>query len=269
MSSMPGNGKTAQAAASSGRIGAPAKPAAPAKKPSVDKPGAKPAGATPPAKGKLNWGQLSDKDRKKLMIGVACLVVGLCVMSVYGYFNWIKKPTYAEPPLNSDAMTMMKFPTTPAFIALPFDRQVIWMNRLGDRKKEMDELFRSGKMSQEEYQDTKAVIWLGKRFKKIADYNSLPEVRRKEFLDELIDKELIEDAEEAKMAETDKLPPRNKDRSKAILGKFPDEHRQAYDRFKKALDKREDERKKEAKAARKAAEAATRPTSRPTERKPG
>src|SRR5688572_14616940 len=99
MSRTPGNGKTVTPTTGSGRLASTtgatsASVSTPAKKPSVDKPvstatvsrGAKP--------------KLSDKDRKKLMIGVASLVVGLCVMSVYGYFNWLKKPKWIEPPLN-------------------------------------------------------------------------------------------------------------------------------------------------------------------------
>ena len=98
MSSIPGNGKTAQTTASGGRIGSTSKSAAPAaaKKPSVDKP-AQTAGKRP----------LTDKERKKLMIGVACLVIGLCVMSVYGYFTWIKKPKYVEPPLNANTVDLL------------------------------------------------------------------------------------------------------------------------------------------------------------------
>jgi hypothetical protein len=262
MSSIPGNGKTAHAASTGGRIGATSKAAAPtaAKKPSVDKPAAAKPGVKP---------KLSDKDRKKLMVGIACLVVGLCVMSVYGYFNWMKKPKYTEPPLNADSLTITKFATTPEFDALSFDRQLIWMNRVGDKKKEMDELFRSGKMSQEQYQDAKSISWLGKRFKHIAEYYSRPEIRRKEYLDELINKDIIDEQEEKKLAETEKLPPRDKERVKLLVNKFPEERRQAYNAFKKALNDREKEREKEAKAAEKAAKAATRPATRPTERVPG
>ena len=260
MSSIPGNGKTAQVAATGGRVGSPSKSAAPAaaKKPSVDKAVAKRGGKR----------QLTDKERKKLMIGVACLVIGLCVMSVYGYFTWMKKPKYTETPLNANTIDLLKYSASPSFDALSFERQLVWMEKVGNNKKEMNELFRAGKMTQEEYQDAKSIAWLGKRFKHILEYNSLPEVHRKAYLDKLIDKDILEDEEEKKLSEAEKLPPRDKERVRMLVGKFPEERRNAYSDFKKALDKREKEREKEAKAAKKAAEAATRPTTRPTERTP-
>ena len=259
MSSIPGNGKTAQATATGGRVGSPSKSAAPAaKKPSVDKPTAKPAGKRP----------LTDKERKKVMIGVACLVIGLCVMSVYGYFTWMKKPKYVEPPLNADSLTITKFAATPSFDALRFERQLVWMDTVADKKTEMNELFRSGKMTLEQYQDAKSIAWLAKRFKQIIEYNALPEIHRKGFLDKMILKEQVDDEEEAKLSEAEKLPSRDKERVKTIVGKFPEEQRQLYSSFKKALDNREKELEKEEKARKRAELGTTRPTTRPTERTP-
>jgi hypothetical protein len=212
--------------------------------------------------------QLTDKERKKLMIGVACLVIGLCVLSVYGYFTWMKKPKYVEPPLNADALTITQFAATPKFDALRFERQLVWMDTVADKKAEMNELFRSGKMTLEEYQDAKSIAWLSKRFKQIAEYNALPEIHRKAYLDKLILRDQAEDEEEAKLSEAEKLPSRDKERVKTLVGKFPEEQRQRYSAFKKALDNREKDLEKEEKARRKAELGTTRPTTRPTERTP-
>ena len=266
MSRTPGNGKSTVTPTGSGRISAAATAGATStsattsattatKKPSVDKPVATASRAAKP--------KLSDKDRKKLMIGVACLVVGLCVMSVYGYFSWLKKPRWVEPPLNDQPVALSKFVGTPAFDSLPFDRQSIWMDTISDRKKEIDEQYKAGKIDREQYVSAKSIAWLGKRFKHIRKYFSYAEIHRKTYLDELIAKEKEDDTQEAKMDETEKLPPRDKEYIKLVVAKFPDEQRKAYDIFRKALKDREDDLEKEEKRQR----AATRPTSRPDERK--
>jgi hypothetical protein len=235
-------------------MGASAPAGSSARKPSVDKPSA--------AKPKL-----TDKDRKKLVIGVACLVVGLCVLSVYGYFNWIKKPRYLEPPLIGDALSVAKFVGTPTYDALEFDRQLIWMDTVGDKKKEIEELFKAGKVTEEQYKDVKAISWLGKRFRRIQTYHDLPEIQRKAYLDKIIADEIADDELDKKREQEDgKLPGRDKEKVKLLVSKFPERQRQEYDGFKKALGDREDYHKKQAKEAKKAAEAATRPTTRPTER---
>jgi hypothetical protein len=254
MSRTPGNGKTVTPSGG-GRVAAvTGATSAPSKKPSVDKPAA--------ATSRTGKPKLSDKDRKKLMIGVASLVVALSVMSVYGYFNWFKKPKWIEPPLNDQPVALAKFVGTPSFDSLPFDRQSIWMDTISDRKKEIDEQYKAGKINREQYVNAKSIAWLGKRFKHIRKYYSYPEIHRKAYLDELINKETVDDAAEEKMDETEKLPPRDKDFIKLVVAKFPDEQRKAYDVFRKALKDREDEREKEAKRQR----AATRPTERPAER---
>jgi hypothetical protein len=255
MSSVPANGKTAQVTASAGgRVGG---ASGMARKPSVDKPAAKPAVKR----------TLGDKEKKKLVIGVACLVVGLCVLSVYGYFNWIKKPKFTEPPLNTDAMTVVKFAGTPQFDALEYDRQLVWMDTVGDRKKELEDMFRSGKITQEQFQDAKAVAWLGKRLKQVRTYQSFNDYQKKAYLDKLINEDMADEIEDKKAEQAGTaLPGRSKNKVKLLVNKLPEQHRRDYDLFKKALEDREDERKKEAKAAAKAAKAATQSTTRPTTR---
>jgi hypothetical protein len=296
MSSIPGNGKTAHIPATGGRVGP--GPAAPQtsglRKPSVDKGpssvdrksssvdkssvdkgsvdrGSVDKGSVDKQRSKsaaAGKGKLSDRDRKRVTIAVACLIVGLCAMSVYGYFNWFRKPKYIEPPLNTGPVEVARFVITPTFDTLEFERQLVWMDKVGDHKKEFEELYKNGKITEEQFRDAKAISWLGKRFRHIKVYESLKsELQKKAYLDKLINDSILDDEEDKKAEQAGTaLPKKDNKKVKLLVEKFPAAQRQEYDAFGRALKEREEQRKKEAKAAKKAGEASTRPTTRPTTR---
>jgi hypothetical protein len=293
MSSIPGNGKTAHIPATGGRVSpGPAPAATGLRRSSVDK-GPSSVDKSSVDKGSIDRGsvdrgsvdkgsvdkragsagkkaKLTDKEKKKVTIGIACLVVAICAMSVYGYFNWFRKPKYLEPPLNTSAIEVVKFVASPTFDALEFDRQLTWMEAVGDKKKEFEELYKAGKINEEQYKDARAIAWLGKRFRHVKTYDSIKsELQKKAYLNKLIDDDIIDkQKEEEEKKAGNALPKKDNKKVKLLVNKFPEERRRDYDGFERALKEREDQRKKEAKAAQKA-DSASRPATRPASRPGG
>jgi len=244
MSSAPPNGKATQAASATDRATA-------ARTPSVDKP--KPGAKTVKT--------MTPEQRHQVkVISIALAVVALVGVGVYGYFNWRTIP--GPPRLNDDVDKLAKFTATHDFDQLPFDRQRLYMKNLGDKKKELEERFKAGRITKAEYEDALSIVWLGKQFKRIDKFHSLGELDKKYYLDNLLDDEA---AEEAIDQPPDQVK-RDKDKVKALVQRFPTNERNDFESFHKALKDRQKEREKQAKAAAKAArQAATRPTSRAAE----
>jgi hypothetical protein len=249
MSSAPPNGKAPGATAGLNRAGAAGGRAPASSGSSVDKPkpGAKP--------------QMTAEQRHQMM--VVCIALGVVLVvgvGVYGYFNW-RTPS-GPPRLNDDVTRLAHFTATTDFDLLPIDRQRLYMKNLQDRKKELEEQFKAGKIPRHQYEDALAIVWIGKQFKRVDHYQGLGELDKKYYLDELLDKEAAEDAKEEAQADDVK---RDKEKVKAIVQRFPAKDRHDYETFRDALKERAKEREKAAKAAAKAARQATRPTSRPAE----
>jgi hypothetical protein len=244
MSSAPPNGKATQTASATDRATA-------ARTPSVDKP-------KPGAKAVKT---MTPEQRHQLqVISIALAVVVLVGAGIYGYFHWRTVP--GPPRLNDEVDKLAKFTATHDFDQLPFDRQRLYMKNLGDKKQELEEQFKAGKITKGEYEDALSIVWLGKQFKRIDKFHSLGELDKKYYLDRLLDDEA---AEEAIDAPPDQVK-RDKDKVKSLVQRFPTAERADFESFHKALKERQKEREKQAKAAAKAARAAaTRPTSRPTE----
>jgi hypothetical protein len=121
--------------------------------------------------------------------------------------------------------------------------------------------YKAGKLTPQQWQETMAVLWLGKQFKRIDRYNSLGNLDKKIYLDELINDEIRDDIEDA--AKPKGTLKRDKEKAQRVVARFPEAVRVDYEKFRHALKQREKEREKEAKAAKKAAKAAaTRPTTR-------
>lgn len=207
--------------------------------------------------------QMTADERKQLaVVGVAAVVVVLVGYSIYAYFNYAGRSGGA-PRLNEPPVRIARFIGTGEFDQLPYDRQRLYMKELSGKKKELDAEYRAGKLGRPEWEDTLAVLWLGKQFKHIDHYHGLGALDRKAYLDELIDDEIKDDIEDA--ARPRGAAKRDKEKVKRIVERIPDAERKAYDTFRHALKEREKERQKEAKAAAKAgkAAAASRPLSRP------
>jgi hypothetical protein len=246
MSSAPPNGKATHTATP------PADRATQARSGSVDKPR---AGAA----AKSVKTMTPEQRHQVKVISIALAVVALVALGIYGYFNWRTIP--GPPRLNANVDTLARFTATHDFDQLPFDRQRLYMKNLGDKKKELEEEFKAGKITKGEYEDALSIVWLGKQFKKIDKYHTLGELDKKYYLDSLLDDEAAEEA-----TEDPNRVKHDKEKVKALVQRFPTNERADFESFHKALKDRQKEREKQAKAAAKAArQANTRPTSRPAD----
>jgi hypothetical protein len=217
------------------------------------------AGATKPV-GRAKKPMTAEEQKQLAVVGVAAVVVALVGYSIYVYFN--NSGRSGVPRLNEPPVRIARFIGTTDFDQLPYDRQRLYMKELSGKKKELETEFRAGKLKQDEWEDTLAVLWLGKQFKHIDHYHGLGPFDKKAYIDELIDDEIKDDMEDAGKPKDDVK--RDKDKVKRIVARFPDQERRAYDAFRHALKEREKEREKEAKAAARAAKAAA--ASRPATR---
>jgi hypothetical protein len=216
-------------------------------------------GAVKPV-GRAKKPMTAEEQKQLAVVGVAAVVVALVGYSIYAYFSstgWSGAPRLNEPPVR-----IARFMGTTGFDQLPYDRQRLYMKELSGKKKELEAEFRAGKLTREEWEDTLAVLWLGKQFKHIDRYGGLGPFDRKAYIDELIDDEIKDDVEDAGRPKGEAK--RDKDKVKRIVGRFPEQERRSYDAFRHALKEREKEREKEAKAVAKAAKAAA--ASRPATR---
>jgi hypothetical protein len=202
----------------------------------------------------------AEQKQQVAVVGVAAAVVLLVGYSIYAYFDHVSRSA-APPRLNAPPAAIARFVGTPNFDQLPYDRQRLYMKELSGKKRELEADYKAGKLTPQQWQDTLAILWLGKQFKHIDRYNSLGNLDKKIYLDELINDEIKDDIEDAsKPRGTLK---RDKDKAQRIVARFPEAVRMDYERFRHVLKEREKERDKEAKAAKRAAKAAaTRPTSR-------
>ena len=248
MSTAASNGKTAPSIATGGRVN----PG------SVDKPAAKPG-----PKGKPPM--TPEQKKHVIVIGVALAVVLVTGAAIFAYFN--TRNADRTPRINAPIDQMVPFISTNEFDKLEFDRKKLYWKELADKKKELDEMHKTGKISDKQYADVLAVVWLGKQFKHIEKYNALGELDKRDYLDKIID-ENIENGPKVKgVIEKDQK------RVDALKETFPEHERKQIDAFRQALKEREKQRHREdqeikKKAAAAARAAATRPTSRPAEKPP-
>jgi hypothetical protein len=210
--------------------------------------------------GKVRKPMTPGQQKQLAVVLISAVIVAAVGYSIYAFFNRPKGD--GAPRLNEPPVTIARFIGTTAFDQLPYDRQRVYMKELGGKKKELEAEFTSGKLSRKEWEDTLAVLWLGKQFKHIDRYYSLGALDKKAYIDELINDDIKDEVEDA--AKPKGSPKRDKDKVKKMVERFPETERRAFDGFRTVLKEREKEREKEAKAAAKAAKAAaTRPTTRP------
>jgi hypothetical protein len=207
------------------------------------------------------WRPVTAEQKKQVaVVAGAAGIVLLIGYSIYAYFDHVNRSA-APPRLNAPPTAIARFVGTPNFDQLPYDRQRLYMKELSGKRPELEADYKAGKLTPQQWQETMAVLWLGKQFKHIDRYKALGNLDKKIYLDELINDEVRDDIEDAsKPRGTLK---RDKEKAQRIVGRFPEAVRVDYERFRHALKEREKERDKEAKAAKKAAKAAaTRPTTR-------
>ncbi|HEY7118150.1 MAG TPA: hypothetical protein VH475_16290 [Tepidisphaeraceae bacterium] len=201
----------------------------------------------------------AEQQKQLLVIGLAAAVVLAVGASIYAYFNYIAKPK-GPPRLNEPTAVIAPFVATNEFDKLPWDRQRLYIKELSGKRKDLEDDYKSGRLSKNQLEESLALVWLGKQFKHIDEYYSLGELDKKAFIDKLIDKDLADRARNGGKADTDEVD-RDKKKVKSIVEKFPDAERRAYDGYRRALKDREKQRDKEAKAAAKAGKSTSRPSS--------
>jgi hypothetical protein len=204
----------------------------------------------------------AEQKKQIAVVAVAAVVVLLVGYSIYAYFDHVNRSA-APPRLNQPPATIARFVGTSNFDQLPYDRQRLYIKELSGKRHELEADYKAGKLTPQQWQDTLAMLWLGKQFKHIDHYNSLGNLDKKIYLDELINDEVKDDIEDASKPKG--TLKRDKEKAQRVVARFPEAVRVDYERFRHVLKEREKERDREAKAVKKAAKAAaTRPTTRGT-----
>jgi len=252
MSTAASNGKT-QTAAQASRVnpgGSVDRPAGG----SVDKPGAKSTGKPAPK-------PMTPEQKKQVAIigSVVALVVAIAV-GIFFYFHKSDNIGSGQR-LNSPLPNLTAYMASNEFDKLDFDRKKLYIKELAGKKKEVDELHKSARLSDAQYKEVQALMWIGKQFKHVEKYNSLGALDRKDMLDEIID----DNKRDPKPKDTER-----EKRVKTLEETFPSEEKDLVRVFRQALKDREKERKfEDTRIKREAAtrkSATTRPTTRPGER---
>jgi hypothetical protein len=224
---------------------------------SVDKPGGA-KGAAAAGGSKLKKPITPEQRHQLMIVGIAAVVVLGVGYAIYAYFDYSRSKD-APPRLDAPGLTIAQYVSTPKFDQLPFNRQWLYMKELAGKRKDLEADYKAGKMTKEQLEDALAVGWLGNQLKHIDEYYSLGEIDRKNKLDKLLDKQLVDNTQKDEVS-------KDKAKVKSLVERFPDQHRRDYEAFRKALKEREKQRTQEAKAAAKAAKATSRPTTRQADR---
>jgi len=248
MSSAPSNGKTGTTAAARGRTG------------SIDKPAAKPAAKPKPK-------EMTPEQKKIWLIGsvAVAVVLGMGAL-IFAYFH--KPGPETGTRLNAPVQNLVAYMSTGEFDKLDFDRKKLYIKEIAGKKKEIEQLFDSQKITEAQFKEVLSLAWIGKQFKHVEKYNSLGNLDRIEMLDEIIIENIKDKAWEKEHPKPPGYPTKDPKRIKAIEQTFPSYDRDQISRFRQALNEREKVIKHEDRNIGKegranAAHATTRPTARP------
>jgi hypothetical protein len=219
---------------------------------SVDKPGAKPKSKMTP-----------EQQRQMLVVVIAAMVVLGVAVGLYAYFfSYRGNQTHGEVRLDATPEVMVPFIASDKFDKLPWHRKEIWFKEMATKKKEVEELFKGGKLSKPQAEDALSVCWFGKELKEESHFYSLGGLDQKDYLDKLLDKEAESNTEPKDLK-------KNKLKVKSLEEQMPQDNRTLYEAFHRALKDRKKERESEARKIKAAARAAaTRPTTRPANTPP-
>jgi hypothetical protein len=150
----------------------------------------------------------------------------------------------------------------------------IVLEEFADRKKDLKTMHDNKQLSDAQIKDALAYVWVGKRFKQLANVVHMSEKEKREYIQHILDKKAIDEAngvDDDDIIGADGKPiKRDKPKTEAILGRLASEDRAAITKFerevKDAEKVRKDEQRRAAKAA--AAAATSRPASHPAGAKP-
>jgi hypothetical protein len=228
---------------------------------SLDKGSMDKAGKT--AKGKK---KMTPEQQKQMLVVVIAAVVVLAVgIGMFFYFHREPPPHGKEIALNAAADKLEVFVASSTFDELPSYRQLLFIKAMSGKKKDFEANYKSGKINKHDFEEVLALCWLGKQFEHVSHYYALGEIDKKAFLDQLIDKNKIEDIEDRSKPKED--PQKSKEKIKAVVDKMPAPERNAFEGFRRAMKEREKDRIREDRNAAKAAKNAA-STTRPTGRAP-
>src|SRR4051812_22328057 len=134
----------------------------------------------------------------KKQIVMLCWAGGAIAVLVAAWVAWQKlKP--AVPRLNDPITKISAFVVTPRFEEMDFLMQVQFMDVLNKRnekdKKELDNAFKDGRISETEYRAALQLAWFGKHIARVDKYLAQSGPQRQAYLDELILKKLKEEAD--------------------------------------------------------------------------
>lgn len=200
--------------------------------------------------------------RRNLIIAL----VGVCVLAVAagGIFLWIKSK---EPPrFNAPPDKFARFVASPALNELPFERQMLYIQKLDDRAEEVHAAWETGKLSDQEYKAALEFAWFAPHLRSMSTYHQLPTPNEKQaMLDRLLDeKDLKKNKGKAGSADSSSKenqaarpkPKRDEMREELIPQAWPQAERIRWIQFREALKQRDVERDKAKKAQEKAAKKA-------------
>lgn len=203
------------------------------------------------------------KNSKRNLIVV---LVSACVLAVAagGTFLWIKSK---EPPrFNAPPDKFARFVASPALNKLPFDQQMLYIEKLDDRADEVHAAWETGKLSDQEYKAALEFAWFAPHLRNMSTYHQLPTPNEKTaMLDMLLDeKELKKGKSKAGSADSSSKeaqsirpkPKRDELREELIPQAWPEAERIRWIQFRLAMKQRDIDRDKAKKAQEKAAKKA-------------
>src|SRR5205809_2345270 len=133
---------------------------------------------------------------------------------------------------------MVPFIGSDRFDKLPWHRKEVWFKEMAKKKKEVEELYKAGKLSKPQSEDSLAVCWFGKELREEGIYYSYGALDQKDYLDKLLDKEAEGNTEPKDLK-------KNKAKVKSLEEQMPQDNRTLYEAFHRALKDRKKERESE------------------------
>src|SRR6266850_2238163 len=199
--------------------------------------------ANVPGAGKSSAAKAPINKKQILMLSWAA---GAIAAAVAAWFVWQKlKPQ--TPRLNDPITKIAAFVTSPKFEGVDFLMQVQFMDVLDKRnekdKKELDNAFKDGRISETEYRGALQLAWFGKHIARVDKYFAQSGVQRQVYLNELINKKLKEEAD----LRSGKIKPKDAEEisgnpsaveEKARIDKWPAEAKDRWYQFQKAYKER-------------------------------
>jgi hypothetical protein len=212
------------------------------------------AGNNPPPQG----AGFATKKKKPVFAIVSVLALIVVIVGVV----WVWKIMHPGPPLpTAPTPKLVDWVTNQErFKATEFGRQKELLGALDNREEEIEQMFRSHKLTEPQMGMAREAAWLGKQMGRMEKFFSLPPgQQRLDYIKKVVDKmDDVDEPPKTKGPNDEKLPKRDKKWGKTVIAIFPADVQAQWKEYQKAINDEQDRRKKERKAAEKAG-AATKP----------